>query len=87
MQLQEHTNSAIARELLARGQIVGVIDFSTRLICDLQTRRYEPGGHEHVLVGIDMLESTAFEICSSSIGGTGVGGKERLNTVFFEITF
>lgn len=87
MRFEKETNGTVAGKLLGWRQVMRVIDLGTRLVSDLHTRGDKLGGHEHVLVGINTIKSTAFEICSSSIGRTGIRCKERLNTEFLEIAF
>lgn len=63
MRFEKETDGTVAGKLLGWRQVMRVIDLGTRLVSDLHTRGDKLGGHEHVLVGINMIESTAFEIC------------------------
>ena len=85
MRFEKETDGAVAGKLLGWRQVVRVIDLGTRLVSDLHTRGDKLGGHEHVLVGVDMIESAAFEICGPSIGRTGVRCEESFDAVFRKV--
>lgn len=78
---QEPPDGSVALILLARLEVMRMVDAGGRLVGDLVATGDETCRHEHVLVGLHGLEAARLEVGASTVGGAGVGGKEGLDAV------